>query len=292
MTELQQKTQAHYDEFPFIEGGDNRVAWWRDYLRDFLPDDLIRDKLVADIGSSVGEITRGLLDRGARMVCLDLSQQSLERCAQINPEATVLHGTALDLPFPDGAFDHAISIGVLHHTPDCRRGFHELARITAPGGTVVVFLYNFWNVYNVIYKAFAPVRWAIPLERVPKWMLWSMQPFAKSHLKQELDPEQLRRLLGDKLWTPQATFHSIAQLRRWGEQENLTFVAYKRFYLGYANVVKFVKNGRSTQTARRELRLCCPTDGHGDMTAQSDGYACDHCSRRYPTAGGIIDCAP
>ncbi|MBM3284430.1 MAG: hypothetical protein FJY81_00995, partial [Candidatus Aminicenantes bacterium] len=66
---LQQQTQAHYDQYPFIEGGPNRIAWWREYLRDFLPDALLQDRLVADIGSGIGEIARGLADRGARMVC-------------------------------------------------------------------------------------------------------------------------------------------------------------------------------------------------------------------------------
>ena len=128
---LSQRTRAHYDEFPFIEGGSNRVAWWRDYLRDFLPDEVIRDRLIADVGSSVGEISRGLLDRGARLTCVDLSLRSLQRCRQINPEAELFHASALSLPFPDETFDHAISIGVLHHTPDCRRGFAEVARASS-----------------------------------------------------------------------------------------------------------------------------------------------------------------
>jgi len=136
---LLEKTRSHYDEYHFIEGGSNRITWWRDYLRDFLPDDQVRGKRMIDVGSSVGEISRGLIDRGAHMVCIDLSYQSLVRCRQINPEAQILHGSALQIPFPDETFDHAISIGVLHHTPDCRRGFAEVARVTAPGGIVVFF---------------------------------------------------------------------------------------------------------------------------------------------------------
>src|SRR5687767_13469073 len=118
--QLQEQTRAYYDEYPFIEGGEPRIRWWRDYLRPFLPDEVIRGKLVVDVGSSVGEIARGLAERGARMACLDLSLSSLRRCRQINPDATIFHGSALELPFQDHSFDHAISIGVLHHTPDCR----------------------------------------------------------------------------------------------------------------------------------------------------------------------------
>lgn len=288
MIQLQQQTQAHYDHYPFIEGGSNRVAWWREYLRDFLPDDLIRDRLMIDVGSSVGEVTRGLADRGARMVCLDLSRQSLMRCREINPEADIYNGSALDLPFMDATFDHAISIGVLHHTPDCRKGFKEVARVLAPGGTFVVFLYNWWSIYNPIYHAFWPVRAVFPLERVPKFFVRLMQPFAKAHLGQTLDDGQLRRLLGDKLWTPQATFHSVRQIRQWGVEEGLSFVANKKFFLGYANVMKFVKEG-TPGTARREVRIRCTRCGAGPMPRNDSGYQCG-CGQVYPRAGAIFGC--
>jgi len=31
------ETKAHYERFPFIEGGDRRIAWWSEYLSDYLP---------------------------------------------------------------------------------------------------------------------------------------------------------------------------------------------------------------------------------------------------------------
>jgi ubiquinone/menaquinone biosynthesis C-methylase UbiE len=236
---LSERTRAHYDAFPFIEGGPSRIAWWRRYLADWLPDDAVRGRRIVDVGSSVGEVSRGLLDRGARVVCLDLSGASLRRCQEINPEASIVQASALALPFPDGAFDHALAIGVLHHTPDCRRGLQELARVTAPGGTCVVFLYNAWSVYHLVYRAFAPVRATVPLTRVPAWCLGLLQPFVRTHLGQTLGPRELRNLLGDKLWTPRATFHRVATVRRWGEAAGLRLVATRRFYLGYANVMRF-----------------------------------------------------
>lgn len=287
---LLQKTRSHYDANPFIQGGVNRIAWWRDYLEDFLPDELIRDRLVADIGSSVGEISRGLLDRGARVACLDLSARSLTECRRLNPEAEVLHGNALQLPLADESFDHAISIGVLHHTPDCRAGFDELARITAPGGSIVIFLYNYWNIYNVIYQAFAPVRSLIPLERVPAWMVRTLQPFARTHLGQKLDLEQLRNLLGDKLWTPRATFHSVRQVRRWGDAEGLDFVKAKKFYLGYANVMLFRKRGEARATPRSEIVLRCTECGESPMRRGEGGHVCPNCETSYEIREGIIRC--
>ncbi len=283
--QLQEETRAHYNQYHFIEGGSNRVAWWREYLADLLPED-ITDKLFVDVGSSVGEISRGLIDRGARLACIDLSIDSLRRCRQINQEADIFNCSALDLPFPDESFDHAISIGVLHHTPDCRRGFHEVARVTAPGGTVVIFLYNYWNIYNLIYNAFWPIRRLVPLNKVPLWMVRTMQPFARAHLKQKLDDEQLRNLLGDKLWTPQATFHSVREVSQWGVEEGLDFIKNKRFFLGYANVMQFRKQGQST-TDRREISTCCVKCGTVPMIKQETGFACSSCDHTYTLDGGI-----
>jgi SAM-dependent methyltransferase len=284
---LQEKTRRHYDAYPFIEGGADRITWWQEYLRAFLPDELIRNGLIIDVGSGIGEISRGLINRGARLVCLDLSFESLRRCRQINKEAVIFHGSALELPFADASFDHAISIGVLHHTPDCRRGFHEVARATAPGGTVVIFLYNYWNIYNLVYHAFWPVRKLLPLNKIPRWMVRTMQPFVRLHLGQTLNDKQLRNLLGDKLWTPQATFHSVSQVRRWGVEDGLDFVANKKFFLGYANVMCFKKRGPGSTAGRGEVTLKCLTCGYAPMTNGNGCYTCPRCQQVYETDGGI-----
>ena len=45
---------------------------------------------------------------------------------------------ALDLPFPDGAFDHVIAAEVLEHIPPDREAITELTRVLRPGGTIAV----------------------------------------------------------------------------------------------------------------------------------------------------------
>ncbi len=289
---LLDKTRCHYDAYPFIEGGANRVTWWREYLRDFLPDAEVRDRLIVDVGSSVGEISRGLIDRGARVVCLDISLQSLRRARQNNPEAQVFQGDALELPFPNDTFDHAISIGVLHHTPDCRRGFKEVARVTAPGGTIVIFLYNYWNIYNLIYHAFKPIRAILPLNRIPYWMLRTLQPFVKAHLGQTLNHEQLGNLLGDKLWTPQATFHSISEVRKWGHEEGMNLVATKKFYLGYANVMQFKKQGEQNWRSRREVMLCSRQSADAPLPRRESEYSPDRHKDVHSVDAGRMDAPP
>ena len=51
---------------------------------------------------------------------------------------TVVNGDALNLPFPDGAFDRVIAAEVLEHIPADRAAIAELARVLRPGGTMAV----------------------------------------------------------------------------------------------------------------------------------------------------------
>lgn len=285
-----QDTKSYYEEYPFIEGGPQRIAWWRDYLREFLPDEQVKGRLIGDIGSGVGEISRGLIDRGGRLVSLDVTLAALKRNREINPEAVLFNGSALDLPFADEAFDHAISIGVLMLTPNCRRGIEEVARVTAPGGTVVLFIYNYWSYLNAMYRFFAPIRKSVPLGKVPGWIVRMMQPFLKSHLNVELDEPGLRRLLGDKLWTPHATFHTRSELERWGHHAGITPVQHKLFYHNYAHVMSFQKGGAPRATPASEIVLRCVSCRAQPIHPQSGRYDCPGCGRPYTKVDGIYRC--
>ena len=112
--ETKKATKKYYEKHPMIEGGAKRIKWWQEYLEYFLPEDMVKGQLIGDIGSGIGEMSRGLINRGARMVCLDLTMTALRRNREINPEAELFNGSALDLPFADGAFDHTMSLGGLN----------------------------------------------------------------------------------------------------------------------------------------------------------------------------------
>lgn len=52
---------------------------------------------------------------------------------------------AENLPFPNASFDMALSVGVLHHTPDTAKGICEIHRILKPGGVAIIMLYRSGN---------------------------------------------------------------------------------------------------------------------------------------------------
>lgn len=95
---------------------------------------------VLDVAAGPGNVAKELIARGAReVVALDLSWNMLaEGAARGIPDVHFVNGDAQALPFPDATFDGVtISFG-LRNVPDPERALREFARVTRPGGRVVV----------------------------------------------------------------------------------------------------------------------------------------------------------
>jgi SAM-dependent methyltransferase len=78
------------------------------------------------------------------VVAVDLSgavRKTAELCAEL-PNVLVAQADLLDLPLAESVFDAAFSIGVMHHSPDARRAFAQVARRVRPGGRLAVWLYR------------------------------------------------------------------------------------------------------------------------------------------------------
>ena len=72
-------TQKHYDDYPFIQGGEQRVIWWQDYLSKFWGKEVLTNQLLLDVGCGAGEISHALGKMGANVTGLDISAVSLEK---------------------------------------------------------------------------------------------------------------------------------------------------------------------------------------------------------------------
>jgi ubiquinone/menaquinone biosynthesis C-methylase UbiE len=97
--------------------------------------------LVLDAGCGCGRFSGVAESWGAQMVGVDLSPAGLDAAMQNAPEAGLVQASLLDLPFKDGTFDLAFSVGVLHHTPDPRAAFLEVARTVKVHGELAVWVY-------------------------------------------------------------------------------------------------------------------------------------------------------
>ena len=94
-------------------------------------------------------------------------------------------------------------------------------------------------------------------------------------------------MLGDKLWTPHATFHTVRQISDWASEEGLTMLQWKRFYHSYANVMSFKKAGSAEPSLTRELTLRCLNCGHSPLVKTEEGYQCNQCETSYDRMDGI-----
>lgn len=110
---------------------------------------------VLDVASGPGNVAREMLARGAReVVALDLSFNMLaEGATRGLPDVHWVNGDAQALPFADATFDAVtISFG-LRNIPDPLRALIEFARVTRPGGRLVVceFAAPVWPPFRRLY---------------------------------------------------------------------------------------------------------------------------------------------
>ena len=91
-----------------------------------------------DLAAGTGVSTVELARSGAFVVGADLSLGMLTVGHQVRPATPLLAGDALALPFADAAFDAVtISFG-LRNIVDTAGALREMARVTRPGGRLVV----------------------------------------------------------------------------------------------------------------------------------------------------------
>jgi len=114
---------------------------YRDYLNTpaflaMLPD--VRGLLGIDIGCGEGHNTRQIAKRGARLVGIDIAEIFARRAAELEqkePLGIDYHvGSAVELPFSDGAFDFATAVMSLMDVPDTNRVLTEAFRVIKSGG--------------------------------------------------------------------------------------------------------------------------------------------------------------
>lgn len=93
-----------------------------------------RGKLYLDVGCGEGRVMRAVSDSGARVHGVDINPD----LASLAGDAMVAH--ALALPIKDDRYDGAYSVLTLEHIPDHVAFFKEVARVTRPGGVLVVVI--------------------------------------------------------------------------------------------------------------------------------------------------------
>jgi SAM-dependent methyltransferase len=105
-------------------------------------------ELILDAACGTGMIVRRYFRPRLRLVCLDLSRDSLRHLRETLPAgaACCVRGDLRALPVADGVFDRVLCANALQHLPDPagrRAAVAELCRVVRPGGWVVVSVHNY-----------------------------------------------------------------------------------------------------------------------------------------------------
>ena len=90
---------------------------------------------VLEVGPGEGGLTGILMERGHRVVALDLALGWLQR---LPAGVTKIAGEVTALPFSDRVFDAVVAAEVIEHIPDLDAALGEAARVLRPGGRLVV----------------------------------------------------------------------------------------------------------------------------------------------------------
>jgi ubiquinone/menaquinone biosynthesis C-methylase UbiE len=99
------------------------------------------DERALDSGSGAGALAFALAPHVAEVVAVDLVPELLEqgrRRGERFPNVRFVEGDATSLPFERAAFDLSASLRTLHHVARPELVVAELARVTRPGGHVLV----------------------------------------------------------------------------------------------------------------------------------------------------------
>ena len=232
---IQHTAKRYYDDFSshYDHGRDRGYHALVDELELAIVEPYARGRRVLEAGCGTGLLLEQVERVASHAVGVDLSRGMLERARQRG--LSVVQGSVTALPFADASFDTVYSMKVLAHVPDIDLALREMARVTRPGGHLVLEFYNRWSLRYLSRLAAGarkigaghresdiPTRWDTPreiLERLPP----------------ELTQVDVR---GVRVVTPAAAVHRVAPISRLvGAAERLAVASPLRWFGGFLVVV-------------------------------------------------------
>lgn len=119
-----------------------------------------KESSIADVGCGSGVLLAALAERANRVVGFDVSAAMLAQAAarRLPDNASLVQSDCSPIPCRDRCFDAVACIGVLGYIADVAGFVGELARVTRPGGRIVL-------TSPKRPSLFAPLRWFAGLRR-------------------------------------------------------------------------------------------------------------------------------
>lgn len=220
---------------------------WRENVDRYILDELqmtrnaIRGMKVLDAGCGQGRWSLGFVKLGCRVYGFDITASGV-RSARRNVKgrfdiASVLDKERLNALYGTGKFDLAWCWGVLHHTPNPKRGFDNLVALLAPKGIIHIYVYGmkgpisrFWRWIFGRFDLAGKERLARIISRIGFWL---QRTFSRKNLP--VVGRLLRRLF--PAYTPHTIFdafspriaseHTQHEVRAWYQSNGLRAVFHR-----------------------------------------------------------------
>jgi len=128
----------------YMDNEKQRAIWELFKRKTGLDEDQIRGKVFLDVGVGTGGYAKGVINRGGKVIGIDLSLavESAQENIGSHINCNIIQADLFNLPFKREVFDGIYSIGVLHHTPDCKKAFQGLIPFLKKGGVVSIWVYS------------------------------------------------------------------------------------------------------------------------------------------------------
>lgn len=109
-------------------------------------------KKILEVGTGAGTDFLQWVRAGTHAYGIDLTQESVDHVKQRLAlyqlqAAEIVVADAEHLPFNDNNFDLVYSWGVIHHSHDIAKCLSEIVRVTKPGGTIKIMIYNRYSLF-------------------------------------------------------------------------------------------------------------------------------------------------
>jgi ubiquinone/menaquinone biosynthesis C-methylase UbiE len=205
----QARARSYYDEFSDSYER-HRHQGYHQFLDD-LEVSLARDYCqgrVLEAGCGTGLILRRLAVGALQAVGLDLSAGMLSWARRRG--LSVTQGSVDALPFPDACFDAVVSFKVLAHIPPIAEAIAEFARVTRPGGHLVLEFYNRRSLRALIKRIKLPTRIGQTYTDADVYTRYDALSDILGYLSPELT---LKAVHGVRVVTPVAHVHDLPVVR-------------------------------------------------------------------------------
>lgn len=206
MTKDIEKVREYYDNFSstYEKGRYEGYHLLLDELEVACLNDYIIGKKVLECGCGTGLILQCISLIAEEAIGIDLSEGMLQLAKSRN--LNVQQASVTELPFEDKYFDVVCSFKVLAHVEEIEKALSEMARVTKPGGALVLEFYNTKSIRYLIKKLKKPTTTSKKFTDEDVFTRYDNIKTIKSYLPEGLKIEKVQ---GVRIFTPFAFVYNL-----------------------------------------------------------------------------------